>query len=78
MPRVFSSGQDLQPELGALGALKAHPEDVALAVEVDADRQVAGDVADRLAVADLHDQRVELQDRVDRLQRPRLPRLGVI
>jgi hypothetical protein len=45
--------------------LKPHAEDVALAVEVDADRQVAGVVFDRLAVADLDDQRVEVDDGVD-------------
>jgi len=66
------------PELGALGALKPDPEHLALAVEVDADRQVAGVVSDRLAVADLHDKRVEVDDRVDRLQRPRLPGLDVV
>ncbi len=51
-------GQDLQPELGALATLKPDPQDLALAVCVDADRQVAGVVADRLAVADLDDERV--------------------
>jgi putative transposase len=66
-----------RPELRALGALKPHPEDVALAVEVDADRQVAGVISDRGAVADLHDQRVEIDDRVDAIKRPRLPRLDV-
>jgi hypothetical protein len=35
-------------------------------------------VAYRLAVADLHDQAVEVDDRVDGLQRPGLPRLGVL
>jgi hypothetical protein len=31
-----------------------------------------------VAVADLHHQRVEVDDRVDRIERARLPRLGVI
>ena len=60
-------GQDLEPELGAFGALEPHAEHVALAVEVDADRQVAGEVPDRLPVADLDHERVEVQDRVDLL-----------
>src|SRR5439155_22147171 len=71
-------GEDLQPELGALAALKPDPEELALAVEVDADRQIAGVVADGLAVADLDDQGVEVDDRVERLQGPVLPRLDVV
>src|SRR3712207_6802262 len=52
-PRWLEFGEDLQPELGALGLLKPQAEDVALAVCVDADRQIAGEVAHGLAVADL-------------------------
>jgi hypothetical protein len=71
-------GENRQPELGALGALKPQAQHVALAVGVDADRQVAGVVRDRLAVADLDHQGVEVGDRVDGLQRAGLPRLGVL
>ena len=71
-------GQDLQPELGALGALEPHAEHVAVAVEVDPDRQIAGEVSDRLPVADLDHERVQVEDRVDLLQRPGLPGLGVL
>jgi hypothetical protein len=51
--------QDREPELGALGPLEPEAQDVAFAVEVDADREVAGEVADGA----LHDQRVQKQDR---------------
>jgi hypothetical protein len=71
-------GEDLQPELGALGLLKPDSEHVAPAVGVDADRQTAGVVAHGLAVADLDHQRIEVDDRVERLQRPGLPRLDVL
>ena len=60
--------QHREPELGALRALEPEPEHVPLAVEVDADRDVAGEVADGACVADLHDQRVEEEDRVDVLE----------
>ena len=75
---LLELAQDLQPELGALGALKPHPEHVALALAVHADRQVAGAVPHGLPVADLDDQRVEVDDRVDGLQRPGLPGLRVL
>ena len=70
-------GEDVQPELRALGLLEPQAEHVTLAVEVDAQRHVARLVSDRMPVADLHDQRVEVDDRVDALQRPVLPRLRV-
>ena len=71
-------GEDVQPELRAFGLLEPQAEHVALAVEVDAHRHVARLVFDRVPVADLHDQRVEVDDRVDALQRPVLPRLRVL
>lgn len=58
--------------------LEPHPQDVALALRVHADRQIAGEVSDRLPVADLDHERIEVQDRVDLLKRPGLPRLGVL
>jgi hypothetical protein len=75
---MLELGQDLQPELRALGPLEPDPEHVALPVGVDADRYVARVVSHGLPVADLHDQRVEVDDRVDRVQRPLLPSLGVL
>ena len=45
-----------QPELGALGLLPPDPEHFALALDGDADRQIAGAGADRAVLADLHHQ----------------------
>ena len=67
-----------QPELGALGLLPPDPQHLALAVAGDPEREVAGEVAHRAVLAHLHAQRVEVDDRVDRLQRPRAPRLDVL
>jgi len=47
------------------------------ALDATADRQVAGARSDRAVFADLHHQRVEVDDRVDGLKRPRAPRLDV-
>src|SRR5215210_7089407 len=66
-----------QPELRALGLLPPDPQHLALAVAGDAQGEVAGQVAHRAVLADLHAQRVEVDDRVDRLQRPGAPRLDV-
>ena len=66
---VLDLGQDPQPELGALAvAVLAgpQPQDVALAVHGDAQRQVDGAVGD-LALADLHADRVDEDHRVYRL-----------
>jgi len=71
-------GQDLQPELGALCLLKPHAEHVAVALEVHPDRQITGEVAHCLPVADLDHERVQVEDRVDLLKRPGLPGLGVL
>ena len=71
-------GEDVQPELRALGLLEPQAEDVAFAVEVDAQRDVARLVSDGVPVADLHDQRIEVDDRVDALKRAVLPRLRVL
>ena len=70
--------EDGQPELRALGLLPPDPEDLAVAVAGDADRQVAGPAPDRAVLADLDHQAVEVRDRIDRLQRPRAPRGDVL
>ena len=49
-----------------------HPEHVAFAVEVDADRDINGPVRD-VSVADLHVDRIDQDHRIDPLERPRSP-----
>src|SRR5215210_7866959 len=70
--------EDGQPELGALGLLPPDPEDLALAIAGHAQSEVAGAVLDRAVLADLHEQRVEVDDRIDALQRPGAPRGDVL
>ena len=64
---------DPQPELGALGLLDPEAEHLLGAVGADAERDVDGLVAHRALVADLDPQRVEEDQRVERLERPVLP-----
>lgn len=72
-PRLASLGAHAGPELRALGGLDPDAQDVLDAVHVDADGDVRGPVGHVRAVADLHHQRVEVDDRVERLQRAGLP-----
>ena len=62
-----------QPELRALGLLPPDPQDLAVAVAGHPHREVAGAGPDGAVLADLHEHRVEVDDRVDALQRPRAP-----
>ena len=71
-------GQDLHPELRALGLLEPHAEHVAVAVERDAERQVERAALHRAALADLQDHAVQEHDRVDVLQRPLGPLADVV
>jgi len=71
---VADLGEDRQPELGALAAVaQPHAQHVLAALDVDADAQVGGPIDHRAAGADLHDQGVDVEDRVHRVERPRLP-----
>jgi hypothetical protein len=78
MPDVFDAtvldlGEHGEPELGAFAALAGpQAEDVALAVDGDADGGVDRPVGD-LAVADLDDHGVDEDHRIDALQRAGLP-----
>jgi hypothetical protein len=75
---LLEVGQDLHPELRALVRLKPHAQHITVAIHPDRHRQVAGPPLDRAAVADLEHQRVEEHDRIDVVQRPRLPRPRVV
>ena len=66
-----------EPEFRSLGLLPPQPEHLALPVDRDADREVAGAGPDGPVLADLDHQRVQVHDRVDPLQRPGPPRLHV-
>jgi len=67
-----------QPELGALVGLEPDPERLLDPVDADADREVGVLIADRALIADLEHDRVEPDDQVQLLQRPRLPLLDVV
>src|ERR671912_2128517 len=64
-PRLRSSASTPAQNY-ALGGLDPDPEHMLDPVAVDADGDVGGLVADLVFVADLHHQRVQIQDRVDR------------
>ena len=67
-----------EPELRALGLLPPDPEHVALALDGDPDGEIAGAGADGAVLADLHQQTVEVDDRIHRVQRPGAPRGDVL
>ena len=75
---LLQLGRHLQPEPGALARLEPEPEHVRLALGVDADRDVADPYSDGAAVPDLHAWRVDERDRVDVLERPRLPPVHIV
>ena len=75
---LLEVGEDLHPELRALVGLEPHAEHFALAVHPDRHRQIAGPALHAAAVADLQHHAVQEHDRVDILQRPGLPRAGVL
>ena len=74
-PRVFRSVRTCSQNF-APSVCWNHRPSRAFAVEVDAQRDVARLVLDRMPVADLHDQRIEVDDRVDALKRPVLHALA--
>ncbi len=64
---------DAQPELGPLGLLDPHPQYLLVAVAGVTDGEIDRLVFDQPFVTDLHPHRIEVDDGIDRLQRPRLP-----
>jgi hypothetical protein len=75
---LLELGEDLHPELRALGFLKPQAEHVALALDGDPEREVAGAALDGTAFADLEHQAVEEDHRVDVVQRSLLPGADVV
>ena len=75
---LLEIGQDLHPELRALGLLEPHAQHVAVAVERDPEREVQRAALHTAAVADLQDHAVQEHDRVDVLQRPLSPLAHVV
>ena len=63
----------LQPELGAFALLDPRPENMFLALAIKRQRHIDRLVADQALVADLHPQRVEEDDGINRVERPVLP-----
>ena len=70
---VLQLVHDPEPELGTFGLLDPQAQDLLAAVGLDPQRQVDRLVADRALVADLHPERVEEHQGIDRLERPVLP-----
>jgi hypothetical protein len=75
---LFELGEDLHPELGALGVLKPHAQHFAVPVEVDPQSEVTRLALNGAAVTDLQHQRVQEDDGVDVIQRAGLPRPCVL
>src|ERR1700709_119497 len=61
------------PKFRPLRGLDPDSQDVAEAVYIDADGDVSGLVADLMTVANLDHQRVQIDDRIHRIQGPALP-----
>src|SRR3954468_23435430 len=70
---VLQLVHDPQPELGALGLLDPQTEHLLGTVGPDPERDIDGLVADRALVAHLDADRVEEDQRIERLERPVLP-----
>jgi hypothetical protein len=72
-PALLELAEDLHPELGALRLLEPDPEHVTVALDGDAEGEVAGLALHRAALADLQDEGVEEDHGVDVVERPLLP-----
>ena len=75
---VLEVGHDACPEARALAFFGPQAEAFALACERDADRDVHGAFLDDLLFADRDHQGVQVDDDVDLLERPALPRPHVV
>jgi hypothetical protein len=74
-PRLRNSVSTLQPELGALVGARPQPQNILVAFQIDAYGHVHGAVLHPPFVPHLDHQRIQKQDRIQRLQRAALPLL---
>ena len=72
-PPVLDLGHHPQPELGALGLLDPQAQNLFVALNGEAQRQIDRLVADHPLVADFDPERVENDDRINLVQGPVLP-----
>jgi hypothetical protein len=70
---IFQLIHDAQPEFGAFVLLEPQAEDFLGAVSTYAEREMHRLVANQPFIADFDPQRVKENQRINRLQRPRLP-----
>ena len=70
---VLQLRDDREPELRALVLRSSHAEDFFDPLHIDANREVNGFVRDSPLVFDFHLQRVEIENRIDGIERARLP-----
>src|SRR5687767_5955994 len=70
---VLELREDLEPELGSLRLCDPQPQDVSFAIETHAQSDVEGALLDVRTITDAHDDRVEIHDGVDGLERALLP-----
>ena len=70
---VLKFGQHAEPEFCALGFLEPQSQHIFVALAVDADGDVHGLVDDGAVFSDFHENTIEHQNRVDPLERARLP-----
>lgn len=70
---IFQLCQDAEPELGAFARGHPEPQHVACAVDAHAECDVERALLYLAAVAHADEQRVEIDDRIHGLERPRLP-----
>jgi hypothetical protein len=77
-PAAAQLGAHPSPELRALTGLHPDTQHVLDAIKVDTHGDVRGPVTDLMTVADLPHQRIQVDDRVDLLQRAGLPSLDLL
>ena len=75
---VVQLRQHLQPELGALVGCRPQPQHLFVPIHADADGHMHGADLPPPLGPHLHHQRVEIDDRIDRVERARLPRLDLL